>query len=201
MEHHCENKLMKWSEVFLKKETEMEKTSENKEVFDKEQNIRLEKYDEYVKKIQKDNIERENITEKYFRYHDHFCKIHGNKTIIFVEIGFFHEAYCTDTFGPNLLYLSKLIEVIRVKRKKNNIINIKNPYMIGFPVHESKKYFNILIENYYTIVVINDKEKTIIVTENHKKTLFENIIKFIKSINMIFSLILMMFFMIILHFI
>ena len=134
------------------------------------------------------NMKKETITEKYFRHHKNFCKIHGERnTVVFMKIGLFYEAYCTDTFGPDLLYLSKLIEVIRVKRK-NNIINIKNLYIIGFPIVLSKKYFDILFENNYTIVIVNDKEKTIIVTENHtkRKTKFETI----KSIHIILFMIL-----------
>ena len=58
--------------------------------------------------------------------------------------------------GYNLHKLASLLNIICTRKdKSNNIIDEKNPYMLGFPTVAKQKFIKILIDNSYTIVVID----------------------------------------------
>jgi DNA mismatch repair ATPase MutS len=71
-------------------------------------------------------------------------------------VGSFHEAYSTDNDGPNLFQLSELLNIVCTRKDKSvDIIDIKNPYMLGFPSVALSKFMKILIDHYYTIIIID----------------------------------------------
>jgi DNA mismatch repair protein MutS len=97
-----------------------------------------------------------SVIEEYFQYQNDSVKKYGKKTIVFMEVGSFYEAYATHEQGYDLLEISKLINVIRTKKNnKDASINIKNPYMLGFPKTSVVERLNILNNNYFTIVLVN----------------------------------------------
>ena len=54
----------------------------------------------------------------YFEIHDYYSKIYGKgRTIILMQVGSFHEAYCTDSDGIDLVNLSQQIDVFCTKKK------------------------------------------------------------------------------------
>ncbi len=101
-----------------------------------------------------------NITVEYLNYHRQFSKKYGRYTLILMMVGSFYELYSTKNDangeGPDLQEVSQLLNIICTRKdKKNPIIDTKNPYMIGFPLISSNKFINILIDNGYTLVIID----------------------------------------------
>lgn len=99
----------------------------------------------------------ENLITEYLSYHDKYTKIYKkNKTVVFMQVGSFYEAYSIPDRGPNLHELSELTDVVCTKRDKTNkTLGLKNPYMYGFPLVSSQKYFSLLIERGFTLVIID----------------------------------------------
>lgn len=99
-----------------------------------------------------------NITEEYIQYHNKYttAEYKNIKVLVLMQVGSFYEAYSTDTSGPNLQEISGVLNIICTKRdKKDKTVSLKNPYMLGFPKVAEAKFINVLIENNYTVVVID----------------------------------------------
>jgi len=99
----------------------------------------------------------QSITEEYLEFHKKYCEIYGNeRTLVLYQVGGFYETFATHEEGPDLALISKLINVIRSQTNKSiKEISIKNPYFLGFPVGAIIKYLEILIDNNYVVVVID----------------------------------------------
>jgi DNA mismatch repair protein MutS len=109
------------------------------------------------------------ILEDYIEYYNEYCEIHGkNNTTVFIQVGSFYEAYGTDKLGPDLLALSKLIGVIRSRKNKKKSVTMSNPYVLGFPKVSLVKFLDILIENNYVVVIVDQVTKTITETDTEK---------------------------------
>jgi DNA mismatch repair protein MutS len=97
-----------------------------------------------------------NIHEEYLQYHNKYKEKYGSKALVLMQVGSFHEAYSTNDDGPNLFQLSELLNIVCTRKDKSvDIIDIKNPYMLGFPSVALSKFMKILIDNHYTIVIID----------------------------------------------
>ncbi len=96
-----------------------------------------------------------NIIEEYFRLYEKYSFKYGKaNTILFLQVGSFHEAYQTDTQGFELQKISDILNIIVSKRNKSiNEVSNKNPYMMGFPSITLQKFIKILIDNGFTIVI------------------------------------------------
>lgn len=96
------------------------------------------------------------ITHIYLNYHEEYEKKYGNKTLVLMQVGSFHEAYATKDRGYDLYKLSELLDLICTRKDKSkNTIDENNPYMLGFPSLALEKYIEILVGNSFTIVVID----------------------------------------------
>jgi len=92
----------------------------------------------------------------YLKYQSKFTKLYGDKTIVFMQVGSFYEAYGTNELGYDLLEISKLLNIIRTKKNKRIAkIDINNHYLLGFPTVSLVKNLEILINNFYVVVVID----------------------------------------------
>ena len=97
-----------------------------------------------------------NIHQEYINYHEDYIKKFGLKTIVLMQVGSFYEMYMTNTQGPNLRELSQMLNIIYTKRDKSvREVNIKNPYMLGFPLVSADKFITLLINNGFTVVTID----------------------------------------------
>lgn len=97
-----------------------------------------------------------NIHEEYLQYHSKYTKKYGSKTIILMQVGSFHECYSTETRGLNLFAISELLNIVCTRKDKSiDIIDETNPYMLGFPSVALNKFLKILIDNQFTVVVID----------------------------------------------
>lgn len=99
------------------------------------------------------------IYDDYVEYTNKYRNIYGEKTIVFIEIGSFFEIYGVnndnEVSGANMIEMGNLLN-IQVSRKNKSILENSrdNPMMAGFPNHSLKKFIDILINNNYTNVII-----------------------------------------------
>ena len=105
----------------------------------------------------------ENITyilKEYLNYHDKYTEIYGQKTIVIMMCGQFYEIYGVNNdeiqVGPNLNELSDILNIAIARRNKNiPEISYDNYQMMGWPDHSLLKFQNILLNNGYTIVKVD----------------------------------------------
>lgn len=101
-------------------------------------------------------INYENIQVKdYIKLHQEQQKKYGDNTLILMQVGSFHEMYCTDKEGPPLHNIAEELDVIYTKKNKKKPISISNPYMLGFPTHALSKFVDILVKKQYTLVIVD----------------------------------------------
>lgn len=99
---------------------------------------------------------KEIFVKDYFEIHNFYEKIYGKeKTIILMQVGSFHEAYCTDNKGLNLIQLAQDLDVICTKKNGNKELSDSNPRMMGFPIHTTPVYIDKLINLNFTVVLID----------------------------------------------
>lgn len=107
-----------------------------------------------VSKKSKVGKEDESITEEYLKDHETYIQKYGDNAFVLIQVGSFHESYSTNTRGPNLQYISSLLNIICSRKDKGiRDINEKNPYMMGFPLVASQKFIQLLINNGYTVIL------------------------------------------------
>lgn len=95
------------------------------------------------------------LTEYYFEKHVEYTKKYGDKTMIFMEVGSFYEAYATDTEGCCITTISSLLNINYTKKDKKKPLSTRNPYLLGFPCPALHKFLKVLINDGYTIVRMN----------------------------------------------
>ena len=99
---------------------------------------------------------KEILVKDYFEIHDYYSKKYGKaRTIILMQVGSFHEAYCTDDNGLDLVKLSEQIDVFCTKKNSNLPLSLSNPRMMGFPIFVTKNFIDKLIDLNYTVVLID----------------------------------------------
>lgn len=95
-------------------------------------------------------------THQYFFYQDKYEKKYGKeKTIVFMQIGSFHEAYMINDKGYDLYKLQDIMNTIVTRKNKNKELSDKNPNMLGFPSISKDKYIKILVDNGFTVVIVD----------------------------------------------
>jgi len=78
------------------------------------------------------------------------CKKRNGKSITFIRINDFYE-----TFDDDAKLTSEILDLVLVQHKEMN--GMKVP-MCGFPFRMPEKYFSILIDKGYGIVVVKEEE-------------------------------------------
>ncbi len=103
-----------------------------------------------------------NILDEYLLYHDMYTNKYGKRTLVLMQVGSFYECYGiiknkNDTWkGPNLINISEILNIVCTRKDKNiNEISEKNPYMLGFPIVAIAKFVNILMDNGFTVIIID----------------------------------------------
>lgn len=98
---------------------------------------------------------KEVCFKNYFDIHDYYTKIYGDKTIILMQIGSFHECYCTNNRGIDLTKLSEEIDAVQSMKNNNKPLSESNPKMMGFPIYIIDNFIEKLVNINYTVVVID----------------------------------------------
>jgi DNA mismatch repair protein MutS len=97
-----------------------------------------------------------SLIDEYFKYYNEYANKYGyDKTLILIQVGGFYEMYQTTIDGYNLQRISDILNIMVSKKNKSiKEISNKNPYMLGFPLVSLHKFLKILIDNNFTVVVI-----------------------------------------------
>ena len=99
---------------------------------------------------------KEIFVKDYFEIHNFYSNIYGkDRTIILIQVGSFHEAYCTDKKGLDLVDLAQKLDVVCTKKNGGKDLSDSNPRMMGFPIHVTHSFIDKLINMNYTIVLID----------------------------------------------
>jgi len=117
------------------------------------------------------------ISIQYFNLQQYYEQLYGENTVVLYQIGKFYEIMefipndCTDdkykmdiagrVYNKNIgkaLALSNLLRHVFMKRYNNKPYSIENPYITGFPIMLFEKYSNILLNNGYTIIKVEQFE-------------------------------------------
>lgn len=98
-----------------------------------------------------------SLVQEYIKTRDELKKIHGDRLILMIHVGSFFEVYSEDvnddseTSAPNV---AKVLG-IRLTRKDGKMpISKQNPMMLGVPSIALDKYLKILIDNRFTVGII-----------------------------------------------
>ena len=79
---------------------------------------------------------------------------YGKNTVIFMEVGHFFEMYAIED-PETLIKITDLLGIqLTRKNKSKNEITHSNPYMAGVQKFTVKKFINVLLENLYTIILV-----------------------------------------------
>lgn len=106
-----------------------------------------------------------SVLSEYFGYFDEYTKKYGDKVAVLMQVGSFYEVYGVDD-GTNKLgnaeELSRILNVVLTRRSKKIQANsINNPLMLGFPCLALDKYTPVLLEEDYTVVVVNQSKTSL----------------------------------------
>jgi len=100
------------------------------------------------------------IIDDYLKDHITYSKKYGDRTIVLMQVGHFYECYGVDnaeeqTNSENLYRLTDILDIQLTRKNKNIKENSrKNPLMIGVNIYSIDKYIQILLNNNYTSVLI-----------------------------------------------
>ena len=96
------------------------------------------------------------IIDDYIFYTKEYKKKYGEKTLVLIQVGSFFELYSTTEDTDSEIYKIADICNISISKKNKSVleVNNQNPLMAGFPLYTITKYQNILLQNNYTIVMI-----------------------------------------------
>jgi len=96
------------------------------------------------------------IIDDYIFYTKEYKKKYGEKTLVLMQVGSFFELYSiTDDTESEIYKIADICNITISKKNKSVVeVNNHNPLMAGFPLYTITKYQNILLQNNYTIVMI-----------------------------------------------
>lgn len=99
---------------------------------------------------------KEILVSNYFDIHNFYSNIYGiGRTIVLMQVGSFHECYCTNTDGLNLIDISQKLDVVCTKKNNKEPVSSKNPRMLGFPIFVTDNFIEKLCNLNYTVIKID----------------------------------------------
>jgi len=95
------------------------------------------------------------LIDDYLAYLEKYKLKYGDNTVVFMQVGMFFELY---DINADSNYLNNIADIcnIQISRKNKNIIEVSknNPLMAGFPLYVLNKYTQLILDNNYTIILI-----------------------------------------------
>jgi DNA mismatch repair protein MutS len=99
------------------------------------------------------------IVDEYFEYYNKYRKEYGEKVCILMQIGSFYEMEMVKNENEDIGNLDEIAKLLNIQITKKNksitTVDRNNPYMAGFPSISLSKFLPILLDNGYTVVVID----------------------------------------------
>ena len=105
-------------------------------------------------------IDTSSILKEYLSYLIKYTEKYGEKTIILMMVGSFYECYSVYNekiqIGPDLQIFSNLLNIQSSRRNKTiPDIDFHNWSLLGVPSISLIKYRDVLLNNGYTIVIVD----------------------------------------------
>lgn len=102
------------------------------------------------------------LTDEYFEYYTKYKNEYGENICILMQIGSFYEMQMVKNEKENIGNLNNVASLLNIQITKKNKsiekVDRSNPYMAGFPKPALSKFLPILLENGYTVVVIDQQD-------------------------------------------
>ncbi len=98
------------------------------------------------------------MSRLYFQEQEKYTKIHGDKTVVFFEMGKFYDAYCQGDKGYQKLEdLEQLLNIHYIRRKPGKSNPHNKPSQFGINTVSIRKNLTTMVENGYTVVLFDQK--------------------------------------------
>ena len=98
------------------------------------------------------------LIDEYFEYQIQFEQKYGLNALVLMQVGSFFEFYGVDNKTEkigNTRYIAELLNIQLTRRNKAILENSRsNCLMAGFPLHSLKRFIHILLQNNYTVILI-----------------------------------------------
>ena len=95
------------------------------------------------------------LIDDYINYQNTYKAKYGKNTIVLYQNGSFFELYNVDPNNNEVQKICELLNITYTRKNKAIIeVNRSNPALGGIPTHALKKYLNVLINNDYTVVLV-----------------------------------------------
>ncbi len=110
-----------------------------------------------VDKQSKNKTSKITISDEYFQYLDKYQEKYGDKTIVLMQVGSFHEIYSCEVRKKNqsIYQIADMLNLVVSRKDKSIPVSESNHLMCGWPCGASSKFLKILVDNQYTVVVID----------------------------------------------
>ena len=99
------------------------------------------------------------ISDEYLRVYKKYFEKYGEKTALLYCVGSFFEIYGVDNGHEklgNAEELSRILNITLTRKSKKILENsMQNPLMLGFPCVAKDKYIQILLEEDYTVIIVD----------------------------------------------
>ena len=100
-----------------------------------------------------------SVTSDYLKIWKKYSEKYGEKTALLYCVGSFFEILGVDNGHEklgNAEELSRILNITLTRKSKKILENsMKNPLMLGFPCFAKEKYISILLEEDYTVIVVD----------------------------------------------
>lgn len=94
------------------------------------------------------------LIDDYINYTNKYNSIYS-KSIVFIQVGSFFEIYGLEKEGADVDEICKILDITSTRKNTSKTeINKSNPKMAGIPLFTSDKYIEILNNNGYVVVMV-----------------------------------------------
>jgi DNA mismatch repair protein MutS len=100
-----------------------------------------------------------SVLSEYLKIYSEYSEKYGEKTAVLMCVGSFYECYGVDNESEkhgNAAEMAKILNIILTRKNKKLLRNsMQNPLMLGFPCLALNKYIPVLLNEDYTIVIVD----------------------------------------------
>lgn len=96
---------------------------------------------------------------QYSTVYNHYIQCLGNHIAVFMQCGEFYESYCYENengeYTCNAFELADCMNIL-IKKHREGPLSKTNPWIAGFPRHQTNKYRNILLSHNYSVIFCDE---------------------------------------------
>jgi len=103
--------------------------------------------------------------DDYLAYYDKYKSLYGDKFALFYQIGKFHEVYGVDNAYEKCGNVTEIATLLNIKETRTDTSILENtranPQMAGFNSVSLDRNVDLLVDQGYTVIVVNQKTDTV----------------------------------------